>query len=282
MAQEATIHSSAHEVVEAVQHAAAGHHEAHELPNFITVLNSWFPDSAAIHFLHRWENLFFSLIAGSLICFIFIRAARQKNMVPTRLQNFCEVVIDGLAGFVTSILGERGRKYVPFLGTLFLYILVMNWSGLIPLSKSPTAAWSTTVALALSVMVYVQAAGIREQGFGHYIKHLAGNPSNIFGLILIPLMLVINLTIEFVAVPLSLSLRLFANVSSEDRLLFKFAELNVLFKGIPFLLQLFANLLALIFSLVQAFVFMLLSTVYISLMMPHDDHAHDEEVAHAH
>ncbi|HXV27952.1 MAG TPA: F0F1 ATP synthase subunit A, partial [bacterium] len=170
---------------------------------------------------------------------------------------------------------------------LFLYILLMNWSGLIPFMKSSTSSWSTTLALALIVMVYVQAIGIREQGLGHYLKHMAGNPSNLFGLVLIPLMLVINLTIEFVAVPLSLSLRLFANISSEDRLLFKFAELNVLFKGLPFFFQLFANILALAFSMVQAFVFMLLSTVYISLILPHDQHGHEAhthepEVAHAH
>jgi len=187
--------------------------------------------------------------------------------------------------FVTGILGEKGRKHVPFLGTCFLYILLMNWSGLIPFMKSSTASWSTTLALALIVMVYVQAVGVIEQGPVHYLKHMAGNPSNVFGLALIPLMLVINMTIEFIAVPLSLSLRLFANVSSEDKLLFKFAELNVLFKGIPFLFQIFANVLALAFSVVQAFVFMLLSTVYISLVLPHEDHGHEgheEKIAHAH
>ena len=141
------------------------------------------------------------------------------------------------------------------------------------------------MALALVVTAYVQYTGVREQGFGHYLKHMAGNPSNLFGLILIPLMLVINLTIEFMAVPLSLSLRLYANVSSEDKLLFKFAELNVLFKGLPFLLQLFANILAIAFSLVQAFVFMLLSTVYISLVSPHheeENHGEQHAVSHTH
>ena len=155
----------------------------------------------------------------------------------------------------------------------------MNWSGLIPLFKSPTSSWGTTLAVALATTVYVQYTGIREQGLGNYLKHLAGNPSNLFGLALIPLMLVINLTVEFLAVPLSLSLRLFANVSSEDRLLYKFAELNVLFKGLPFFFQIFANALALAFSLVQAFVFMLLSTVYISLILPHENHEPESEPA---
>lgn len=270
-------------VVAHVVHEAASHGEAHaELPNVITLLKSAFPDAGWTHFLHTWENVFFSMIAMSIISWMALRAARGKRMIPEGVQNFFEIIVEGIEAFVTGILGERGREHVPFLGTLFLYILLMNWSGLIPLMKSATSVWSTTVALAVVVTVYVQWTGIRAQGFPHYLKHMAGNPSNLFGLVLIPLMLVINLTIEFVAVPLSLSLRLFANVSSEDKLLFKFAELNVLFKGLPFLLQVFANVLAIAFSLVQAFVFMLLSTVYISLMLPHDNHEHHEAVEHAH
>jgi F-type H+-transporting ATPase subunit a len=95
------------------------------------------------------------------------------------------------------------------------------------------------------------------------------------GIALAPLMLVINITVDYLAVPLSLSLRLFANISSEDRLLYKFAELNVMYKMLPFFFQLFANVLVIIFSLVQAFVFLLLSTVYISLIMPREDHDQD-------
>ncbi|HQB11880.1 MAG TPA: F0F1 ATP synthase subunit A, partial [Candidatus Omnitrophota bacterium] len=134
------------------------------------------------------------------------------------------------------------------------------------------SAWSTTIALALVTITYVHTIGIREQGFFNYLKHMAGNPQGAVGLALIPLMLIINIAVEYLAVPLSLSLRLFANISSEDRLLHKFAELNVMYKFLPFFFQLFANILVIIFSLVQAFVFLLLSTVYISLIMPHEDH----------
>ena len=157
---------------------------------------------------------------------------------------------------------------------MFIYILLQNWLGLVPLMKSPTSAWSTTIALALITTVYIQWVGIKEHGFVNYVKHLAGNPVGILGIVLIPLMLVINLSIEFFAVPLSLSLRLFANVSSEDKLLYKFAELNVMYHWLPFFFQLFANVLVILFSFIQAFVFLLLSTVYISLVLPHD---HDEE-----
>jgi F-type H+-transporting ATPase subunit a len=263
-------------------HEVARHtaHEAHELPNLFSLLAERFPHVPGLHFLSTWQNVFFSLLVAALISFVAIRAARQKQLIPQGLQNWCETIVEGVEMFVTGILGPEGRKYVPYLGTVFIYILFMNWLGLIPLMKSPTSSWGTTVAVALATMCYVQWTGIREQGLGHYLKHMAGNPSNLFGFFLIPLMLIINLSVEFVAVPLSLSLRLFANVSSEDRLLFKFAELNVLFKYLPFFFQLFANVLAIIFSMVQAFVFMLLTTVYLSLILPHEHSEHD--TAHAH
>lgn len=268
-------HGTAHE---------GAQHAAHELPNFITVLKAYFPDAGFTHFFHQWENVLFTLIAVSVILITALRAGSKKSLIPTGLQNFWEVLADGIAGFVTGILGEKHAKdHIPFLGTVFVYILLQNWMGLIPFFKSPTSSWGTTIAVALATTVYIQYTGITKQGPLHYIKHLAGNPANAFGLILIPLMLIINLTVEFIAVPLSLSLRLFANVSSEDRLLFNFAHLTVQMSPLLGLFQLFANILAVAFSVVQAFVFMLLSTVYISLVLPHEQHGHEEHgEPHAH
>ncbi len=265
----------------AAVHEAAPH-EAHELPNIISVLRELFPDAGWSHFLHQWENVAFSFLASGLISFFAIRAAGQKNLIPEGLQNFAESLVEGIAGFVSGILGEHGTKHVPFLGTLFFYILIMNWIGLVPLMKSPTSAWSTTLAAGIATMVYVQATGVREQGIFRYLKHLAGNPQNLFGIILIPLMLTLNIILELGAVPFSLSLRLFANVSSEDRLLFNFAGLGVHSPfHIGFIFQLFGNCLAIAFSVIQAFVFMLLSTVYISLVLPHEEHHEPGHAAHA-
>lgn len=247
-----------------------------ELPNLITVLEHFFPKSHLVHFLFSWENVLFSFLVLGIIAVRALGAARKNEFLPKGLQNRWELVMEGLAEFVTGILGPRGMEHVPFLGTMFLYILFQNWLGLIPLMKSPTGAWSTTIAYALITTVYIQWVGIKEHGFINYVKHLAGNPVGILGLALVPLMLVINLSIEFIAVPLSLSLRLFANVSSEDKLLYKFAELNVMYYWLPFFFQLFANVLVILFSFIQAFVFLLLSTVYISLVLPHEhDEAHD-------
>ncbi|HLD49559.1 MAG TPA: F0F1 ATP synthase subunit A [bacterium] len=265
----------------AAVHEAAPH-EAHELPNIISVLHELFPDAGWSHFLHQWENVAFSFLASGLVSFFAIRAAGKKNLIPEGLQNFAESLVEGIAGFVSGILGEHGTRHVPFLGTLFFYILIMNWTGLVPLMKSPTSAWSTTLAAGIATMVYVQATGVREQGIFRYLKHLAGNPQNLFGIILIPLMLTLNIILELGAVPFSLSLRLFANVSSEDRLLFNFAGLGVHSPfHIGFIFQLFGNCLAIAFSVIQAFVFMLLSTVYISLVLPHEEHHEPGHAAHA-
>jgi F-type H+-transporting ATPase subunit a len=277
---------SEHAVVkQAVAHAKQivhGAHEAHELPNFITYLHHHFPHASWVHFLETWENVIFTLIAALFICFFALRAAKKPTLIPEGLQNLMEALAEGIKGFVCGILGEEhGPKHVPFLGTIFFYILFMNWLGLLPLMKSPTSAWSTTLAAGLATMVYVQYTGITEQGPVNYVKHLAGNPQNVFGLILIPLMLTLNIILELVAVPFSLSLRLFANVSSEDRLLFNFAGLGVNSPmHIGFLFQLFANMLAIVFSVIQAFVFMLLSTVYVSLVLPHGDHHEHGDQGH--
>ncbi len=149
IAEHAAAHADAH------AHAAAHHvkHAAHELPNWISLLNENFSGNPLVDFLHQWENIVFSLTVAGLISFAFLRAAGSKSLVPAGLQNFCETVVEALEAFVTGILGEAGRKHVPYLGTVFIYILLMNWSGLVPLMKSPTAAWSTTLAIALSTMV---------------------------------------------------------------------------------------------------------------------------------
>ncbi len=263
-------------------HAAAhgGHAQAHELPNILSLLDGKFPHSESIHFLYKWENVFFALLVGVLIAFVGIRAARKKNIIPSGIQNLCEAIVETLDGFVEGILGPYGRRHVPFIGTIFIYILLMNWLGLIPLMKSPTATWSETLAIALATMVYIQWAGIRSQGLWNYLKHLGANPTNIFGFLMLPLMLALNLLLEIGATPFSLSLRLHANISSEDRLLLTFAELVLGTKFLAFPFQIFANILAIIFSIIQAFVFMLLTTVYIALVLPHEhDHAEQETAA---
>lgn len=265
----------------AAEHAAAEEHaEVHELPNAITVLYAYFGDSPVVRFLHHWENIVFSLLIALLIVGVFALGTRRREMVPGRFQGLLEMAVEGLTGFIEGILGPRGREFVPFLGTLFLYILVMNLAGLVPGLKSPTSSINVTVGLAITVFLYVQYTGIRRNGLGGYIYHLMGSPKGITWA-MVPLNIPLHV-IEELARPLSLSLRLFGNITGEDVLIFIFATLGVaslsfLHAPIGLPLQVPFIFLAILTSTIQALVFTLLSTIYFSLMLPHGE---EHEASH--
>ncbi|NIM19715.1 MAG: F0F1 ATP synthase subunit A [Candidatus Latescibacteria bacterium] len=253
---------------------------APELPNFITVLHHFFIGTSFGDFIHKWENVIFSLIIVVFLVLIAKLASRKPSLIPGKLQNLVEMIVEALHNFVVGILGPQGKHFVPFLGTLFIYILCMNLFGLFPLMKSPTSSINTTVALAICVFLYVQYTGIRRNGIIGYIDHMMGQPRNLIGIVLVPLMLPLHI-VEELAKPMSLSLRLFGNITGEDVLIYIFVGLGVavlsfthLPVGIP--LQIPFIFLAILTSFIQALVFMLLSTIYFSLMLPH----HEEEEHH--
>ena len=258
--------------------AFASSEGGHELPNFITVIYHYTFGTSIGEFLHKWENLIFSLLVVGILVFVARLASKKPQLIPSGLQNFVELVVEELEKFIVGILGPRGRKFVPFLGTLFLYILCMNYLGLIPFMKAPTANINQTLALALCVFLYVQYTGLRENGFVGYIKHLLGSPESAMQWVLSPLMFVIHIIGEL-AKPMSLSLRLFGNITGEDILIFIFVGLGVgmlafshLPIGVP--LQVPFYFLALLTGFIQALVFMLLSTIYFAMMLPHDEEGH--------
>lgn len=260
-----------------------GHGEASgpELfPNFITVIYRAFPDAAWAHWLHEWEIVIFGLLIAAIVCVVAGAAAAKRQMVPGRFQNAVELLFKALYDFIVGILGEKhGPKYVPFLGTLFFYILFMNLAGLVPMFHAPTASLNVTVALAITVFVYAQYIGFRELGVVGWLDHLAGSPRSLIGWLMVPLMLPIHVIGEF-AKPISLAARLFGNIFGEDMLLVAFASLGVTMlsaTGLPFGLPVHLPFIfmAILFSTIQALVFTVLSTIYFLLMLPHD-HGHEE------
>jgi F-type H+-transporting ATPase subunit a len=267
-------------VERAAAHAEAAHGGIPELPNVITLLSHRWHDHPAVAWLHHWENLVFALLMGAVLSLLAWRHARRPALVPRGWQNVLELLVEGVDRFVQSIIGRAGRQHTPFIGTLFLYIWLMNLSVLIPGLKSSTSSLNTTVGLAALVFGYVQWVGLRASGPLKYLDHLAGSPRDVVGIALVPLMLPIHVLGEFIK-PLSLSLRLGFNVFAEDVLLAVLVGLGIgaglalhLPVGLP--IQLFVVPLVLIFSTVQALVFSLLSSVYISLMLPHESHGHGE------
>ena len=239
-----------------------------ELPNFITILAGIFKDSPVAHFLSLWENVIFSFI---IICGLSLTAylvLRKASLIPGRMQNALEVSAGAIDDFICGILGPNGRKYTPFIGTLFIYILFMNLAGIIPFMKSPTSSWSTTLALALCVFAYVQYTALKEQGIKGYIDHMMGRPRGflIFTAVIPVLLFFVHILSELVR-PISLSLRLRSNVWGDDMLLAIIAGFGL--KGLPLLF--FNTLLVILAGLVQATVFCLLSTIYFALAVPHEE-----------
>jgi F-type H+-transporting ATPase subunit a len=277
---------------EAAHHASdashgAGHGGGHDsslhVQNAVGVLAHYLPGPVG-DFLLRFENVIFTVLVVALLALVFGAASRRAALVPGRLQLACEGIVEGLSGFVTGILGPEGRKYVPFLGTMFLYIWTMNLIGLVPLMKSNTAnsitlpgpvplpVPTTTVALALIVFVYVQCVGVKNQGLLGYLDHMAGTPRDVFGWVMVPIMLPIHLIGEL-AKPFSLTFRLFCNIMGGHILVAVFIGMAIGAAFIPF--QAPFLIFEIATSTIQAFVFTLLSTVYIAMMLPHHDHGEE-------
>ncbi len=270
---------------ETAQHAAEhSEHAAHapELPNLVHVLNHYFPNLVPKDsLLWEFQMQFFALLVIGMVTLFFYLASRKRSILPTRLQAAAEIVVEGLLGLVCNILGEKeGRKYFPFLGTLFIFIVCMNWFGLIPLMRSPTSDLRVTAALAICVFLYVQYIGFVRLGPGKYFYHLMGEPKDAIGWMLVPLFLPLHVMEEFIK-PLSLACRLYGNIFGEDLLLgvamllgcsLMLAIWPSSFFGIP--LHFPFVLLAMLLSTIQALVFTLLATVYISMVLPHEEHEH--------
>ncbi len=263
-------------LAEASEAARGGTPPAHlpEIPNLITLITQG-KEGVWVNFLHIWENGIFAFLIAGMVGLLIAWGTRTLALVPGRAQIAVEAVVEWLDNLVCGVLGKKeGRRYLPFLGTLFLFILAMNLAGLVPGLKSPTSRFEMTGALALCVFAFVQWTGIRRLGPFGYLDHMVGQPRDPIGWLLSPLMLFIHGIGELVK-PLSLALRLFGNIMGEDTLLGVFVALGAMAFawshlpiGIP--LHLPFVFLAIIFSVVQALVFTSLSIIYIYMMLPHE------------
>jgi F-type H+-transporting ATPase subunit a len=196
------------------------------------------------------------LVAAFMTVF-FSLAGRHRSLVPGKLQNVLEIVIGFFEGLLTDIIGPEGKKYLPVVGTVGLFILFSNMLGLIPGLMSPTAKLNVTVGCAVTVFLYYHGQGIKAQGPIKYLKHFMGPiPA------LAPLMVPIELISHF-SRPISLSIRLFSNIFAEEVLVVVIASLIPYFLPLPFMA------LAIFTGILQAFVFVLLSCIYLAGAVEH-------------
>lgn len=173
-------------------------------------------------------------------------------------RNFFEILAEKLYAFTESVLGRKeAAVFFPFIGTLFLFIFSMNIIGLFPGFIPPTDNLNTTLALGIFVFITYNYLGFKEHGI-KYLKQFMGPV-----LLLAPLMIIIEL-VSHVVRPISLGLRLQGNMQGDHTVLSVFSEMTPLFVPVIFL-----GLGAFV-CFVQAFVFCLLTMVYISLATSHD------------
>ena len=283
---------------------ASDHTSSHSsIPHLQNLLIGWIapllPDSVA-HVLENYLNPIYSMSAALLLSLFFISLnGKLSSRFPGRAQMAVEMIFGGLYSLFEAIIGPTARRYTPYLGTLFVFILVNNLVGMVPLGHAATSSFShTTFALGLLTFLYVQGIAIKENGLGGYLLHLAGDPKTPmdwgFSILLFPL----HVLGELIK-PLSLGLRLFGNIFGEETLVATMVILGYLMMkgiggivlagdssvfgylpGIP--LQLPFYFLGLLSSTIQALVFTLLSTVYIALFLPHGDHGCADDHAEVH
>lgn len=211
------------------------------------------------------------LIALGLILFSWWLRRRLSVDNPGGIQHLVEVSFQAVRSLMSEVIGKESGRFVPIIGTLALYILAGNLLGLIPGFLSPTSNYNVTAACAICVFVYYNFHGFRKQGFLGYLKHFAGPV-----LWMAPFLFVIEL-ISHLARPMSLSIRLFGNIFAEELII---KSLNNI---VPFLASIPVMFLALFASTIQAFIFILLTMVYISGAVEeahgeHHDAAHKSEV----
>jgi F-type H+-transporting ATPase subunit a len=180
-------------------------------------------------------------------------ATKNLQMTPKGCQNVMESVIEGILHIGSDVIPrELARKYLPLTGALALYIFFANMIGIIPGFESPTSNVNLTLVLALIVFFYYHYEGIKKNGVVHYFSHFAGPVK-----MLAPLMFPIEI-ISHISRIISLSFRLFGNIKGDDLFL------AVLLMLAPWIVPLPAFALLTFSALLQAFIFMILTYVYLA------------------
>ena len=214
------------------------------------------------------NSALWAVIAVVCASLLFILAPR--NLIPTRLQSVAESIYELVHGITHDVLHENARTYFPFVLTLFVFILFANVLGLIPYSFTVTSHYVITLALALVVFIGATIIGFIRNGFG-YLKLFVPSGVPVF---LLPLVIVIEIVSYFIR-PMSLSIRLFANMMAGHMMLKVMAGfvvmLGVTAGWLPLVAMVGLMGLELLVAALQAYVFALLTCMYLSDAM-HVDH----------
>jgi F-type H+-transporting ATPase subunit a len=243
------------------------------------------------------DHVAYTWLVMILLAVLAFAASRALHLVPRGVQNLLEMVLEAFLALIDDVVGPEGRRYLPLIATLGLYILVSNLMGLVPGLMAPTSNLNTTAACAIIVFLTYHWIGVRSQGAWNYLKHFMGP---------VPALAPLMVPIEFfshLARPLSLSLRLFGNMTGGHILLAVIFFLmgldgllgwalsgsapGVLLGGSGAVLMTaftvgFLFPLKILVSFLQAFIFVMLTMLYIASAIEHaEEHEHGHGSGHA-
>jgi len=207
-----------------------------------------------------WANFIAMEILAALAVIVVFAILRPKLSVdrPGKLQHCFELIYLFLRNTAEEIMGPHARLYLAFFGTIFIFVLFSNLLGIIPTFESPTMFPAVPLGCALATFAYYNLMGFRAQGLGGYLKHFAGPMP-----LLAPLMVPIEV-ISHMSRPLSLTIRLYANMYAGEQVTLAFLGIAPLVIPVAFMgLHVFVAFL-------QAFIFALLTMVYVSGAVEHE------------
>ncbi len=216
-------------------------------------MNEVFTFFGVISHNHIFLIAIHSLLVAAIVLYFAKSAVSAMQIVPKGAQNVAESYLGGVIAMGKDVIGEDlARKYLPLVATIGLVVLIANLIGIIPGFESPTSNINFTLALALIVFVYYNYEGIRKNGVVDYFKHFMGPEP-----LLAPLMFPIEIVSHLSRI-ISLSFRLFGNIKGDDLFL------AVILMLAPFIAPLAPFALLTFSALLQAFIFMILTYVYLA------------------
>ena len=244
------------------------------------------------------DHVTYTWLVMVILAAVAFAASRNVQLVPRGLQNFLEVVLEQFIQMIDDVMGVEGRRYLPLLATLGLFIVTANLISLVPGMGGPTSNLNTNAACALVVFVSYHWIGVRKQGALKYLAHFAGPVP----LALKPLMFVIEI-ISHLARPLSLTLRLFGNMVGGHILLavifllmgldgligwaLSGSAAGAIVGGIGGAVTVvftvgFLYPLKILVAFLQAFIFVMLTMLYISGAIEESEHHAEHQSEHHH
>ena len=211
---------------------------------------------------HSFIFLTHMLLTAAIVLIIAKMATSNLRLVPSGAQNVMEAYLNGVLAMGADVMGKaEARRYLPLVATIGLFVGVANVSGVVPGFEAPSAFLDFTLALALVVFTYYNFEGIRRNGIISYFKHFMG-PVWWLAWLMFPIEIV-----SHISRIISLSFRLFGNVKGDDMFLM------VLLMLAPWLLPMIPFALLTFMAFLQAFIFMMLTYVYLGgAVLLHDEH----------